>query len=344
MGKAESRMLGEAREAPAAVARLLSQNATLCGDLSRRLRAAPPPFAVSCARGSSDNAATYAKYLLEIRLGIVTASVGPSVRSVYAAAPSMKGALFFAISQSGRSPDILHLAEAARVGGATTLAFVNEVASPLADICEVTIPLHAWPERSVAATKSWICSLAAILQLAAHWSEDKQLLAALDTLPEALEHAAAADWSAAVPRLAGADNLFVVGRGVGLALAQEAALKLKETCGIHAEALSAAELLHGPATLAGPGFPVLVFTQHDEAYQGVMDLVAELTARGVPVTVAGPPSGGGFLELPCDPALNPFVTPIALIQSFYPLVANVARARGRDPDTPPHLSKVTETV
>lgn len=339
-----SLMLSEAREAPAAVARLLAENATLCRDLGARLRGLAPPFAVSCARGSSDNAATFAKYLFEIRLGLVTASVGPSVRSVYAAAPRMRGALFFAISQSGQSPDLLHLAEAARAGGAFTLALVNDTDSPLADICEITLPLRAGPERSVAATKSWICSLAAILQLAAHWAEDKKLLAALDGLPEALDKAAGQDWSSAAAQLSGATNLFVVGRGIGLTLAQEAALKLKETCGIHAEALSAAELMHGPLTLAGPDFPVLVFSQHDEAYQSVADLIASLHARHVPVIAAGPTPGGGCMALPCDPSLSPFVTPIALIQSFYPLVERVARLRNRDPDAPPHLKKVTETV
>lgn len=337
-------MLAEALEAPGVVARLLAENEPLCRDLGRRLRNRPPPFAVSCARGSSDNAATYAKYLLEIRLGIVTASVGPSVRSVYASAPNMRDALFFAVSQSGRSPDILYLAEAARAGGALTLAFVNDVSSPLAEICEVAIPLHAWPERSVAATKSFIASLAAILQLVAYWTEDPLLLAAVDSLPQALERSATADWSAALPGLAGASNLFVTGRGIGLAVAQEAALKLKETCGIHAEAISAAELMHGPATLAGADFPVLVFAQQDESYQGIADLIAELTARRVPVIAVGPASGESRLALASDPLLSPFAAPIALIQSFYPLVAGVAVARGRDPDAPPHLSKVTETV
>lgn len=338
-----SLMLSEALEAPQAVARLLEENASLCRELGVRLRKTPPAFAVTCARGSSDNAATYAKYLLELRLGTITASVGPSVRSVYSAAPNVRGALFLAISQSGRSPDLLQLAEAARAGRAFSLALVNDSASPLAEICEFVLPLHAGPERSVAATKSWICSLAAILQFAAHWSEDRQLLDALDRLPEALARAAGQDWSPAAQPLAKAEDLYVVSRGIGLALAQEAALKLKETCGIHAEALSAAELMHGPLTLAGPGFPVLVFGQHDEAYQSVADLIAALTARGVPVTAAGSAPGGG-LALPSDPSLNPFVTPIALIQSFYPLVEVVARMRGRDPDHPPHLKKVTETV
>jgi glucosamine--fructose-6-phosphate aminotransferase (isomerizing) len=339
-----SLMLAEALEAPGAVARMLAANEPVCRALGERLRAAPPGFAASCARGSSDCAATFAKYLFEVRLATVTASIGPSVRSVYAAAPRLGGALFFAVSQSGRSPDLLHLAELARAQGALTLAFTNDVASPLTAICEASLPLHAGPELSVAATKSFICSLAAILQLAAHWAEDKALLKAVEELPQALERAARLDWSAAAHRLAAADGLFVVGRGIGLALAQEAALKLKETCGIHAEALSAAELMHGPLALTGPDFPVLVFSQHDEAYQGVADLIATLEARGVPVIAAGPTPSGSCLQLPCDPTLNPFATPIALIQSFYPLVEEVARRRGRDPDRPPHLRKVTETL
>jgi glucosamine--fructose-6-phosphate aminotransferase (isomerizing) len=256
----------------------------------------------------------------------------------------MKQALFFAVSQSGRSPDLLHLAQAARSSGALTVALVNETESPLAEICEITLPLSAGPERSVAATKSFICSLAAILQMAAHWAEDRQLLEALARLPEDLERAVEQDWSAALPLLTKTRNLYVVGRGIGLALAQEAALKLKEVCGIHAEALSAAELMHGPLTLAGADFPVLVFSQHDEAYQSVIDLVTVLHARNVPVIYAGPHPAGGCVALPCDAALNPFVTPIALIQSYYPLVEALARLRGRDPDRPPHLSKVTETV
>jgi glutamine---fructose-6-phosphate transaminase (isomerizing) len=337
-------MLSEAREAPEAVARLLSENAGLCRTLGRRLRRSAPPFAVTCARGSSDAAATYAKYLLEIRLGVVTASVGPSVRSVYSSAPNMKGALFLAVSQSGRSPDLLYLAEAAQSCGAITVALVNEFDSPLAAMCEVTLPLHAGVERSVAATKSWICSLAAILQLAAHWAEDQALLETLERLPDDLARAADIDWSAARPALAGVDQMYVVGRGIGLAAAQEAALKLKETCGIHAEALSAAEAMHGPLTLAGPRFPVLLFGQQDEAFQSLADLAAVLIARDVPVIAAGPPLGGGCLGLPFDPGLTSFATPIALAQSFYPLAEEVARARGRDPDAPPHLLKVTETV
>src|SRR5690606_14367129 len=156
----------------------------------------------------------------------------------------MRDALFLAVSQSGRSPDILHLAQAGHDDGALTVALVNDMSSPLARTCEVVLPLHAGPEKSIAATKSFIAALAAGLQPVAHWSEDRRLLKALDTLPEALEQAAAMDWSAALSLMSEAEDLFVVGRGVGFAVAQEAALKLKETCGIHAEAMSAAELMH----------------------------------------------------------------------------------------------------
>lgn len=337
-------MLSEAREAPQVVARLLESNAALCRDLGARLRASPPPFAVTCARGSSDNAATFAKYLLEIHSGLVTASVGPSVTSVYAARPRMRDALFLAVSQSGRSPDILHLANAGREDGALTVALVNDTTSPLAATCEVVLPLHAGPEKSVAATKSFIAALVASLQLVAHWSQDRALLTALETLPETLAKAAATDWSAALPMLSKVDNLFVVGRGVGFAMAQEAALKLKETSGIHAEAMSAAELMHGPWTLAGDHFPILVLSQRDETLHGVNDLVTKLNGQGVPVVVAGAAEGPATVMLPSVEKVHPYVAPIALVQSFYPLVNAIAQARGRNPDAPPRLRKVTETV
>jgi glucosamine--fructose-6-phosphate aminotransferase (isomerizing) len=337
-------MLREAQEAPEVVARLLKSNADLCGDLGARLRASPPPFAVTCARGSSDNAATFAKYLLEIHSGLVTASVGPSVTSVYEARPRMRNALFLAVSQSGRSPDILHLAQAGRDDGALTVALVNDTSSPLASTCEVVLPLHAGPEKSVAATKSFIAALAAGLQLVAHWSQDQALLTALDGLPDVLHKASKTDWSAALPMLSQADNLFVVGRGVGFAVAQEAALKLKETSGVHAEAMSSAELMHGPWTLAGDHFPILVLSQDDETLSGVNDLIAKLNDQNVPVVVAGAADGPAKVMLPSGDGVHPYLAPIAMIQSFYPLVNAIAQARGRNPDAPPRLRKVTETV
>jgi glutamine---fructose-6-phosphate transaminase (isomerizing) len=339
-----SLMLREAREAPAAVARAFAANAEPCRALGARLREKAPPFAVTCARGSSDHAATFAKYLFELRLGLVTASMGPSVSSVYAAAPRMQDALFLAISQSGRSPDIVNLAEAARAGGALTLALVNDAASPLAAACKTVLPLHAGPERSVAATKSFITALATILQLYAYWRGDGAFIRALERLPDELAIAARADWTAALAPIAGARNIYVAARGIGLAVAQEAALKLKETAGLHAEALSAAELMHGPLALAGPEFPVLLLAQPDEAEAGLRALAEDLHRRGVPVLFAGARPVAGAIHLPIAETIDAHAAPVALIQAFYPLAEAVARARGRDPDRPPHLRKVTETL
>jgi glucosamine--fructose-6-phosphate aminotransferase (isomerizing) len=337
-------MLAEALEAPEAVARQLAANAPLCRAIGERLRAQPPRFVATGARGSSDTAASFAKYLIEIRLGLATASLGPSICSVYGVRPKLADALFLAVSQSGRSPDLLSLAAAARAGGAATLALVNEDRSPLAAACEWQLPLLAGPERSVAATKSWIASLAAILQLVASWSEDAALLAATSRLPDDLAAAAAADWSEAAGLIGDSGDLFVVGRGPGYAAAQEIALKLKETAGLHAEAYSAAELMHGPMTLAGRGFPVLALSQEDAALPGMVELVELLLARQVPVAVVGPAARPGAVALPLAAGLDPFAAPIAMVQSFYPLVERIARERGRDPDRPPHLSKVTETM
>jgi glutamine---fructose-6-phosphate transaminase (isomerizing) len=337
-------MLREAREGPAVVARLLAANKPLCQALANRLAARPPRFIVTAARGSSDSAASFAKYLAEIRLGLVTASLGPSVRSIYGTMPAVKDALFLAISQSGRSPDLLLLAEAAKAQGAITLAIVNDEDSPLAKLCEFRLPLHAGTEASVAATKSYIAALAAVLQLVAIWSGDKGLCSAIDRLPTDLQSALDQDWSAARPLLAGSEHLFVAGRGVGFAIAQEAALKLKEVAGLHAEAISTAELQHGPMALAGARFPLLLFAQQDAALSSLSDLAQQFRARGVNVMAAGPVEVEGLVRLPVIEGLHPFAAPLAAIQSFYPLAEAVAKDRGRDPDKPPFLSKVTRTL
>lgn len=332
-------MFAEAAEAADVVARQFERNADTVASLALSLNHAPPRFVVTCARGSSDHAATYAKYLFETRLGIVTASASPSVGSVYAVPQRMDGALFLAISQSGKSPDLLRNAEAARDGGARVVALVNVEDSPLAQLADTVIPLHAGPERSVAATKSYIASLAAIAHLAALWSPHADLRNALPALPAALRGAWQMDWTALADGLVDARNLFVLGRGLGLAVAQEAALKFKETCGLHAEAYSSAEVKHGPMALVGPGFPVLCFAQPDETEAGTIALAQEFRARGAQVWLA---AGRGDLQL--APAPHAALAPLLAIQSFYRAIESLARRRGFNPDVPPHLNKVTETV
>ena len=335
-------MFREAAQAPAVVRAQLTANAAHITQLAERLRRSPPRAVVTCARGSSDHAATFARYLIETRLGLLTSSAAPSVSSVYEAAPDLAGTLMLAISQSGASPDILAVVSRARAAGAYIVALVNAEASPLAQLADVLLPLHAGPERSVAATKSYIASLAAIVQLVAEWAGDAPLGAALQQAPEELERAWQLDWSAAVPRLAPTSSLYVIGRGLGLAIAQEAALKFKETCGLHAEAVSAAELRHGPMALVRTGFPLLVFTQNDESRAGVVQLAGELAAQGADVLLAGARLAR-TTELATE-AAHPVIEPMLFAQSFYRMANALALARGHNPDAPPHLRKVTETL
>ena len=335
-------MFREAAEAPAVVARQLALNAERLAALGARLRERRPSIVLTCGRGSSDHAGTFAKYLIETRTGVPTTSAAPSVSSVYGSAAQLDGALCLAISQSGQSPDILSAAQTAKDAGAEVVAMVNVEDSPLAQLAHVVAPLAAGPETSVAATKSYIAALVDIVHLVAHWTEDAELLAALQTLPRLLGRAWSLDWSPAAERLTPARHLYVIGRGLGYGIAQEAALKLKETCGLHAEPFSAAEVKHGPMALVGEGFPVLMFSQSDETRGSVEALIEEFTARGAAVISAGA-VGSRAYPLPTLTA-HPVLEPILLIQSFYRAANALSLARGHDPDHPPHLRKVTETV
>jgi glucosamine--fructose-6-phosphate aminotransferase (isomerizing) len=337
-------MFQEAAQAGAVVRGQLQANAPAMGKLAARLREAPPRAVVTCARGSSDHAATFAKYLFETRLGVLTASAAPSISSVYGARQDLRDCLFLAISQSGRSPDLVAAARAARQAGALVVAAVNDEASPLAEGADFTLPLHAGEERSVAATKSYVASLAVLVHLACEWSRDEELRRALERLPADLERAWDLDWAPALAILARVTHLYVIARGVGLGVAQEAALKCKETCGLHAEAFSSAEVRHGPQALLRERFPALVLCQSDETREGTEALARELAARGVEVLVAGAAADvRGALALPAI-ASHAVVEPILLAESFYRLANALAIARGHDPDEPPHLRKITETL
>ena len=337
-----TRMFLEAAAGAAVVAAQLSRNAPLLASLGARLRAQPPRAVVTCARGSSDHASTYARYLIEAHTPALTSSAAPSLSSIYDANTDMRGVLFLAISQSGQSPDLLAATASAKAGGALTVAFCNTDDAPLMNAVDVAVPLHAGREASVAATKSYIASLSCMVQLVASWTRQPDLSEALAKLPSQLERAWSCDWNAGVVTLTDAVNLFVVARGFGLAVAQEAALKLKETCGLHAEAFSSAEVRHGPMALVRAGFPVLMFAQDDETRSGIELLAAEFAARGAKVLLAGARAPGAQ-SLPGVVA-HPVIQPILAIQSFYAMANNLSLARGLDPDHPPHLNKVTETV
>jgi glutamine---fructose-6-phosphate transaminase (isomerizing) len=258
--------------------------------------------------------------------------------SVYGIAPQAPSSLCLAISQSGMSPDIVGAATAFGRAGALTVAMVNDAASPLADAVSAVIPLQCGPEISVAATKSFIASLAASVDLVSAWIADNRLSDALAAAPAALDDAWQAGWPELVGALRTADGVFVLGRGFGLAAAREAALKLKETCGLRAEAFSTAEFRHGPMAMAAAGVPILVFRQPDATANGVDALVANLREIGAHVLVAS----AGFPHPAA--AMEPEIVPMVQVQAFYRAAAQLAVERGFDPDRPAHLAKITETI
>jgi glutamine---fructose-6-phosphate transaminase (isomerizing) len=340
---ATTAMAAEIRETPDAVARFFDREDAALRALGAKLRAQAPAFVVTCARGSSDNAAAYFKYGLEILAGLPVVSIGPSVASIYNAPLRLRGAILVSVSQSGKSPDIVALQAHARAAGAFAVAIVNVTDSPLAAQADAVLPLHAGVERSVAATKSCVGSAVALAALIAELHDDNALRAAVRALPTDLSHALDADWSAALAPLSTATSAYVVGRGPALPIALEAALKLKETAVLHAEAFSGAEVMHGPLQLLHTGFPVLAFRPRDAAYAAMGDSVARLQATGGTVLSAeeGPAAPG---RLPFLPTGHTLLDPLAMLLSFYGLAEQVARARGHDPDKPSHLRKVTETV
>ena len=335
-------MLDEAREAPDAIARLLAADAGRYAALAADLHEHPPRSLVTVARGSSDHAAHYLAYLVMARLGHVVASLPMSLVTLYRSQLRCDGLVSFAFSQSGQSADLVLPTRAFRERGARTVAFVNDTGSPLAGAAQWLLDLHAGPETSIAATKSHIAQLVAGARLVAAWEGDTAMQHALDALPASLEQAVAQDWRAGVDALSDVDRLYVVSRGPGLPIAMEAALKLKEACGIQAEAFSGAEMRHGPMALVARDYPLLVFAPRGPMHEGLLAFADDMRSRGARVLLAAPQGTRGS-TLPMTTAGVEDLDPIAAIQSFYPMVEALARARGLDPDAPPHLSKVTLT-
>jgi glucosamine--fructose-6-phosphate aminotransferase (isomerizing) len=337
-------MAGELREAPEAVAGQSDNLAAPLQDLTARLNARPPRLVVTCARGSSAHAATFAKHLIELNLGIPVAAAAPNIATVYGQRLRLDGQLFLAISQSGRSDDLVETATMARQAGALTAALVNATDSPLAAACDIVLPIGAGPELSVAATKSFVATLAALLRFVASWADDDQLPAALDRLPDRLTEATELDWGTAIDALAAADSLVTIGRGPTLAIAREAALKLKEVANLHAEAFSGAEFLHGPVALVSTHYPILVFMPTDAAADGLRRLATDLAGKGAAVFTAGPRSDDrGPLLLSALAADHPETDAVCLIQSFYAMMVRLAERLGIDADRPRHLQKITRT-
>ncbi len=336
-------MRDEIIEIPEAAARLFHASDGALAAAGRHLRELSPRFLTTVARGSSDHAASFLKYAIELTAGVPVASLGPSIASIYGAKLKLDGSACLAISQSGKSPDIVAMAEGASAGGALTIAITNTAGSPLAAASDHAIDILAGTEKSVAATKSFVNSALAGLLLLAHWTDDRALLAALRNLPQHLRTAIDCDWMAISGSLSEGASLFVLGRGPSIAIANEAALKFKETCAMHAEAYSAAEVMHGPLALVGPGFPVLALAARDASEPSVAEAADLLAAKKAAVFVTSTLSKAATM-LPHAATGHPLTDPLTLIVSFYSFVEAFARHRGLNPDQPPNLRKVTETT
>lgn len=338
-----SQMLSEISEIPEATRRLLNRSSGVIVEAANKLRNRNPSVLLTIARGSSDHAATYLKYAFEIGLGVPVASVAPSVGSVYRADMRLGDAATIAISQSGQSPDIVEMSASAARSGALSIAITNDQTSPLAGSAEITIPLHAGSERSVAATKTYVTAVVAELLLLAHWAENQALLAALEALPEQFERALACDWSSICKALTDQETIFTLGRGLCYAISLEAALKLKEVAQIYAQSHSSAEVLHGPISIVEIGMPILAFVSQDAAAASTTRVCATLADAGANVfATAERLEDVGFL--PVVRTEHSFTAPLTQIASFYVMVEALARLRGLDPDAPRHLKKVTRTV
>jgi glutamine---fructose-6-phosphate transaminase (isomerizing) len=303
--------------------------------LVARCRRAPPTVVVTCARGSSAHAATFGKHLIERHLGIPVAPAAPNIVTVYRQRLRIKDQLFLAISQSGRSDDLVEFTTMARGEGALTVSIVNDPGSPLAEASEIVLPMNAGPELSIAATKSFVATLAVLLRLTALWANDRALSGALERLPDRLVAASTLDWGSALGVLSQATSLATIGRGPTLAIAREAALKFKEICDLQAEPFSSAEFQHGPMALVTSHYPLLIFMPSDEGGVSMSELAADLRKKGgrVLLTPDQRPSLAG----------HPDADAVCLIHGFYGFAERLAEWRRIGNEHPRHLQKVTRT-
>ncbi len=347
-----TRMASEIAEIPAVVARILGEGASGTELVARLIERRRPRFVMVAARGTSDHAGVYARYLIETTFGWPVGLAASSVTTVYGARIDWRDILLLSISQSGAGPDIAAVTEAAHRGGATTVALTNEPDSPVAAIADGTLLLHAGPELSVAATKTYVASLAAIAALVGRLAPQAEWAPALTSLPDAIGSALvegrgwlAGEGAEAVAAFARANEALVVSRGYNFATALELALKLKETGRVFADGYSSADFLHGPVALAGPGIPALV-PRPDGPIGASIDEALDVAGRvGMdPWIIGGDEVAGRPRALALTAPLPEPLTPLTFVVPGLLLVEAVARARGRDPDAPPGLSKVTRTL
>jgi glutamine---fructose-6-phosphate transaminase (isomerizing) len=329
-------MAAEIAEQPEVLARLLAEGTAQIGDVTRAIERYAPRFVLLAARGTSDHAALYAKYLVETRLGRPAGLVSPSSFTVYGTRPDLSQVLFVAVSQSGGSPDLVDSTQAARDCGALTLAVTNNPSSALAATAELHVDVHAGAERSVAATKTYTAQLLALALLFAGADTAERAAGLPDAAATTLDHPAARE---AAGRYRYATRLVTTARGYSYPTAREAALKLMETSYLGAQAFSAADLLHGPLAMIDSGVPVLAVVSPGKGGEAMTSVLERLAAVGADVLRVG--AGG---DVPVAGAeLDEALLPMLEILPLQRLALQVALDRGGDPDRPRGLNKITET-
>jgi glucosamine--fructose-6-phosphate aminotransferase (isomerizing) len=341
-------MRGEIEQIPAVIGALLTAGDSRAKAAAERLRTADPPWISIVARGTSDHAAVYARYLIETHLGIPAGLAAASVVTLYGVRLEWSSGAVIAISQSGQSHDVVAVTQAARQAGALTLAITNDGASPLAEAADVVLTCDVGEERAVPATKTYVAELAVLAQLIAALRPESDLARSLPDLPEALAAAVVAGraWvdSGVATAFDGADRCIVTSRGYNLATALELALKLKETIGLFAEAQSAADLLHGPLALASADIPILAFRPDGPAGRAGDEAITAIERRGGrPWIVGGPEVADRPHALSLDAPTTEALTPMAYVIPGYLLAEALARRRGINPDAPAGLRKITRT-
>jgi glutamine---fructose-6-phosphate transaminase (isomerizing) len=341
-------MLQEIAEQPAALERTIKEERNKISALARTLKARDINFIVLVARGSSDNAALFGRYLLEITTGIPVSLSAPSVHTIYGAKLKLERALVVGVSQSGEGEDINLVLENARAGGAYTVGITNEPTSSMIRLVNEALLTHGGKERSVAATKTFTGQMLLFYMLAAELSIATPKFS-YEVIPgfvdRALEQKAAI--LELVQRYVFMENCVVVGRGLAYANAYELALKLMETCYVVAERFSSADFLHGPLAMVERHFPVILFAPPGVMLPGVKSLIErlrELHADTLAITSDLEAAGACTRSIIMPKEINEFVAPIPYIVPGQLFAALLAEAKGLNPDSPRSLSKVTRTL
>ena len=335
-------MREEIGEQPEALSRLLAASGQI-EEAAARIRAAAPRFVLLAARGTSDHAAIYAKYLVETTLGLPCGLASTSVYTTYHRQPDLQGVLWIAVSQSGGSPDLVESTERARAGGALTLSVTNTPDSPLDRASELHLDILAGPERSVAATKTYTSSLLALWLLVRAWAQlDTR---AADRLVGDVRTALEADVDEVASRYRFVDKLVTTSRGYAYPTAREAALKLMETCYLSAHAYSGADLLHGPLAMVDQDRPVITIVPEGAGGRALAPVLSALRERGAELCVVAPESvvQDAPVHILLPSGMEEQLAPIVQIVPLQRLACAMAIGRGIDPDQPRGLKKVTQT-